>query len=220
MSPQSATTVSSQTGEKPIRKSRFVVDGMASPPPSYNAMPTSSIQSDHNLHGLGVSSNGAELAGAPEIKRGRFSVKDTPTISSPSPASMKAAASEALLSPSRSLSPSPIEGTPDGVNIGGPLDIGSERKSRFEVHHSPAPPTSGASGLVNGTGLHSPVLSATNTRDSSQTRVSRFSVEPSQPSQDTSAVLSTVGTPNLSQGKRSRFQVSSVDEISAGMNNL
>jgi hypothetical protein len=102
-----------------------------------------------------------------------------------------------------------------------------ERKSRFEVHHSHA----GALTPTNGTGLNSPVLSATQilsrepsqsrvagdlglSRDSSVTRVSRFSVEPSQSPLETgppSAAASTAGTPNASQNKRSRFQVSNVE---------
>lgn len=111
-----------------------------------------------------------------------------------------------------------------------------ERKSRFEVHHSHA----GALTPTNGTGLNSPVLSATQilsrepsqsrmagdlglSRDSSATRVSRFSVEPSQSPQETgptnAAALGAV-TPNTSQSKRSRFQVSNVEgrpgEIATG----
>lgn len=133
------------------------------------------------------------------------------------------------MSPSRSLSSSPVEGVPDGVQIGAPLELGpSERKSRFEVHHSHA----GALTPTNGTGLNSPVLSATHvlsrepsqsraqgdlglSRDSSTTRVSRFSVEPTMSPQEAgsnSAAASAAGTPNnASQSKRSRFQVSNVE---------
>lgn len=95
------------------------------------------------------------------------------------------------------------------------------------MHHSHA----GALTPTNGTGLNSPVLSATQilsrepsqsrvagdlglSRESSATRVSRFSVEPSQSPQEpgsSSAAASAAGTPNASQSKRSRFQVSNVE---------
>lgn len=95
------------------------------------------------------------------------------------------------------------------------------------MHHSHA----GALIPTNGTGLNSPVLSATQilsrepsqsrmagdlglSRESSATRVSRFSVEPSQSPQEpgpSSAAASAAGTPNASQSKRSRFQVSNVE---------
>lgn len=132
------------SGDKPTKKSRFVVEdtiipavasspgtdvsqapsGATSPHPSYNTASTGSVQSGQNLHGLGVSSSGAEKPVAPEVKKGRFSVKDTLSITSPTPGSLKAAAgNEALLSPSRSLSSSPIEGIADGVQIGAPLEL-------------------------------------------------------------------------------------------------
>ncbi|KAH7051523.1 kinase-like domain-containing protein [Linnemannia elongata] len=249
---QIGTPASSHSGDKPVKKSRFVVEdsssavsspptsnygaeshlspsGMASPSLSHTVVSPVPVPASQNLHGLGVSSNGAEPIGTPEVRKGRFSVKDTTlNISSPTPISMKTAGSESLMSPSRSLSSSPVEGVPDGVHIGAPLELGpSERKSRFEVHHSHA----GALTPTNGTGLNSPVLSATQilsrepsqsrvagdlglSRESSATRVSRFSVEPSQSLQETgpsSAAASAFGTPNASQSKRSRFQVSNVE---------
>ncbi|KAF8926763.1 hypothetical protein BGZ58_010937 [Dissophora ornata] len=247
MSPLSVTPVSSNVGGKPIRKSRFVIEesssaslmsspvsnygtdvsqstsGAVSPLPSHSAISTATSQpSAQNLHGLGVSSNGAEQTDMPEVRKGRFSVKDTLSISSPSPASVKAIASEALLSPTRSSSSSPVEGATDGVQIGGPLEFGpSERKSRFEVHHNP--PVSGTSTTsTNGVVLSSPVLTGINAtpRDSSQTRASRFSIEPAQSPLETTATTSSpnstatsiAGTPSAPQSKRSRFQVSNVEE--------
>ncbi|KAG9070829.1 hypothetical protein KI688_008370 [Linnemannia hyalina] len=211
---QIGTPASSHSGDKPVKKSRFVVEdsssavssppisnqgaelnlspsGMASPSLPHTVVSPVPVPTGQNLHGLGVSSNGAEPINTPEVRKGRFSVKDTTlNISSPTPMSMKTAGGESLMSPSRSLSSSPVEGVPDGVNIETPLELGpSERKSRFEVHHSHA----GALTPTNGTGLNSPVLSATQilsrepsqsrmagdlglSRESSATRVSRFSV--------------------------------------------
>ncbi|KAF9913179.1 hypothetical protein EC991_003639 [Linnemannia zychae] len=249
---QIGTPALSHSGDKPVKKSRFVIEesnsaisspptsshgtesvlmstGMASPSLSHNVVSPSPVPANQNLHGLGVSSNGGEPLSTPEVKKGRFSVKDTTlSIASPTPMSMKTAGGESLMSPSRSLSSSPVEGAPEGVHIGAPLELGpSERKSRFEVHHSHAGPLTPS----NGTGLNSPVLSATQilsrdpsqsrvsgdlglSRESSATRVSRFSVEPSQSPQETgpsSASASATGTPNVSQSKRSRFQVSNVE---------
>ncbi|KAF9125245.1 hypothetical protein BG015_004935 [Linnemannia schmuckeri] len=249
---QIGTPASSHSGDKPVKKSRFVVEdsssavplpptsnhgaesnlspsGMASPSLSHSVVSPVPILASQNLHGLGVSSNGLEPISTPEVRKGRFSVKDTTlTISSPTPMNMKTAGGESLMSPSRSLSSSPVEGVTDGVHIGTPLELGpSERKSRFEVHHSHA----GALTPTNGTGLNSPVLSATQalsrepsqsrvagdlglSRESSATKVSRFSVEPSQSSQEAgpnNAAASAAGTPNASQSKRSRFQVSNVE---------
>ncbi|KAF9574422.1 hypothetical protein EC968_006582 [Mortierella alpina] len=250
MSP-SGTPISSQTGDKPIKKSRFVIEdsvgaAIPTPAPSYGADPSlspnmaatsplsynansGSVQAGQGLHGLGVSSNGAEPILAPEVRKGRFSVKDTTlSITSPSPGSLKTMGNDSLLSPSRSLSSSPVDGASDGVHIGGPLELGpsSERKSRFEVHHSHAASAFGNSTSTNGTGLSSPINTGNQelsrdssqsrapgdsllSRDSSATRVSRFSVEPSQSPQE--ALTSSAGTPNPSQSKKSRFQVSSVD---------
>ncbi|KAF9086179.1 hypothetical protein BGX23_009087 [Mortierella sp. AD031] len=250
---QIGTGASSQSGDKPVKKSRFVVEesssaisssptsnhgaestfspaGMASPSLSHTVVSPAPVPAaTQNLHGLGVTSNGTDPISTPEVKKGRFSVKDTTlSISSPAPMSIKVAGGESLMSPSRSQSSSPVEGVPDGVHIGAPLELGpSERKSRFEVHHSHA----GALTPTNGTGLNSPVLSATQilsrepsqsrvagdlglSRESSATRVSRFSVEPTQSPQETgpsSAAASATGTPNASQSKRSRFQVSNVE---------
>ncbi|KAG0021938.1 hypothetical protein BGZ82_011146 [Podila clonocystis] len=249
-------TAFSPAGDKPVKKSRFVIEESSSPSisspsssygalahdssqtpilavspsPSYSAV--SSIQSGQNLQGLGVSGN-VDSMSTPEVKKGRFSVKDTTlSISSPTPGSVKVMGSEALLSPSRSLSSSPTEGTPDGVRIGGlpdPSQPSSERKSRFEVHHNLGTPVAGTP-TTNGTGANSPILSSTRvvgenmlSRDSSVTRVSRFSVEPNQSPQEppssghSSTVVSSAGTPNPSNGpsstqsKKSRFQVSSVE---------
>ncbi|KAG0341282.1 hypothetical protein BG000_009630 [Podila horticola] len=249
-------TAFSPASDKPMKKSRFVIEETSSPSvpspsssygalahdssqtaslavspsPSYSAV--SSIQSGQNLQGLGVSGN-VDSMSTPEVKKGRFSVKDTTlSISSPTPGNVKVMGSEALLSPSRSLSSSPTEGTPDGVRIGSlpdPSQPSSERKSRFEVHHNPGTPVAGTS-TTNGTGANSPVLSSTRvagenmlSRDSSATRVSRFSVEPNQSPQEplssghSSTAVSSAGTPNPSNGpsstqsKKSRFQVSSVE---------
>ncbi|KAG0041688.1 hypothetical protein BGZ83_001445 [Gryganskiella cystojenkinii] len=254
--------------EKPIKKSRFVVEdpaspSIASPPSSYsvdmspspsgaispalsvNGTSVATVQTSQGLQGLGVTANvPVPETITPEVKKGRFSVKDTTlSITSPSPSSLKSMANDSLLSPNRSLSSSPVEGA-DGAHIGLPLDLGSagelyeswileNRKSRFEVHHSngqsPATPAPSA----NGTGLSSPVLSGTRilaqdtsqsrtptgeaglSRDSSATRVSRFNVEstiqaPHENHSNTGATPAA-GTPNASQSKRSRFQVSSVD---------
>ncbi|KAI1315417.1 hypothetical protein EDD11_000805 [Mortierella claussenii] len=229
MSPQSVLTpASSHAGEKPLRKSRFVIEesgvsspvstygtdmsqsasNASSPYPSSNSASVGSVQSGQNLHGLGVVSNGIEQTSAPEVRKGRFSVKDTLSISAPSPASMRPVGNEPLLSPSRSLSSSPVEGAADGVHISASSELGpSERKSRFEVHHNHAPPSSGASTSSSGAGLNSPMLTGVSvlSRDSSQSRTSRFSVEPTQSAAESvpnSAVTSSAGTPNPSQSKR------------------
>ncbi|KAG0325409.1 hypothetical protein BGZ99_000656 [Dissophora globulifera] len=237
---------SNQSGDKPLRKSRFVIEEaptssssmlLSSPVSVYGtdvsqstsgavspassgataSAPVTPGQHGQNLHGLGVSSSVGDTLSAPEVKKGRFSVKDTLSISSPSPSSQKTVPGEAVLSPTRSLSSSPTEGGADGVQIGAPLEYSpSERKSRFEVHHNAAP--------VSGAGLNSPVLTGTSTLavDSSQSKVSRFSVEPTSTTQETSTAVmptstpssgmtSATGTPNASQSKRSRFQVSSVE---------
>ncbi|KAF9126111.1 hypothetical protein BGW39_006869 [Mortierella sp. 14UC] len=249
---QIGTPASSHSGDKPVKKSRFVIEesstaisspptsshgaesalmpsGIASSSLSHNVVSPAPVPANQNLHGLGVLSNGVESLSTPEVKKGRFSVKDTTlSITSTIPMSMKTTGGESLMSPSRSLSSSPVEGAPEGVHIGTLLELGpSERKSRFEVHHSHA----GALTPSNGTGLNSPVLSATQilsrdpsqsrvsgdlglSRESSATRVSRFSVEPSQSPQETGSSIasaSAAGTLNASQSKRSRFQVSNVE---------
>lgn len=134
------------------KKSRFVVEdsaspSIASPPSSYsadmspspsgvispsmsvNGSTVGSLQATQGLQGLGMSSSSpANEAATAEVKKGRFSVKDTTlSITSPSPASNKSMANDALLSPSRSLSPSPVEGS-EGAHIGLPLDLGSAGK--------------------------------------------------------------------------------------------
>ncbi|KAH7051486.1 kinase-like domain-containing protein [Linnemannia elongata] len=247
-SSQSTTPLTSHTGDKPVRKSRFVVEDSstaASPAlhPTTEAHPSPqaglshnmsslSIQSGQNLQGLGVTPHGTEAGGLPEVKKGRFSVKDTSGTSSPVPSSIKTMPSDLLHSPSRSLTSSPIEGHSEGVRIVGASEQGSlpERKSRFEVHH-----THGASGSVapstsSGTGTGSPGHGTSLSRESSQSRVagdtglsrdnsatraSRFSIETTnQSSQEAgppSATVSATGTPNAAQSKRSRFQVSNVE---------
>ncbi|KAG0241167.1 hypothetical protein BGX31_001362 [Mortierella sp. GBA43] len=207
---QNVTPAPGPTGDKPVKKSRFVIEESpsspaisplscgtdvsqsvsvaTSPSPSQSSTaPTaSSVQSGQSLHGLGVSSTNLEPISTPEVKRGRFSVKDTLSISSPSPATLKAAASEGLLSPSRSLSSSPIDFAVDGVHVGASQDQGLlDPKTRFEAHH----PSGVPSGSTNGAGLNSPVL----------TGVSTLSKDPP---------TSASGAP---QGKRSRFQVSTVE---------
>lgn len=141
-SSQSTTPLSSHTGDKPVRKSRFVVeDGStaASSPalhpttethPSPQAglshnMSSLSIQSGQNLQGLGVTPHGAEAGGLPEVKKGRFSVKDTSATSSPVPSSIKTMPSDLMYSPSRSLTSSPVEGHPEGVRIVGASEQGA-----------------------------------------------------------------------------------------------
>ncbi|KAG0257522.1 hypothetical protein BG011_003908 [Mortierella polycephala] len=174
LSPHSGTPLSSQASDKPVKKSRFVIEeaaypavssptlsytadpssspiGATSPSPSYNAASTAPIQSSQNLHGLGVSSSGADQTGVTEVRKGRFSVKDTTlSITSPSPASIKAMGNDSLLSPSRSLSPSPIEYGADGVNIGGSLDLGSSSAAEMGGSSHSTPNTSPSGSLSRG----------------------------------------------------------------------
>lgn len=140
-SSQIATPLTSHTGDKPVRKSRFVVEDSstaASPAlhPTTEAHPSPqvglshnmsslSIQSGQNLQGLGVTPHGAEAGGLPEVKKGRFSVKDTSVTSSPVPSSIKTMPSELLHSPSRSLTSSPVDGHSEGVRIVGASEQGS-----------------------------------------------------------------------------------------------
>jgi hypothetical protein len=140
ISSQSSTSLSSHTGEKPARKSRFVIeDSSTASSPAIHPTPevTQSIpvvnvlvpvpvagQAGQNLQGLGVSHGTSELAAPPEVRKGRFSVKDTSSgVTSPIPSSIKTMPGELLMLPSRSLSSSPVEGTPDGVRIGTPLEL-------------------------------------------------------------------------------------------------
>ncbi|KAF9978121.1 hypothetical protein BGZ73_003693 [Actinomortierella ambigua] len=168
-------------------------------------MGSSSVGNQHLLQGLGVTSSSSSTPvlgehGLPEVKKGRFSVKDTSlSISSPTPTALKVAASigSELLSPSRSLSSSPVDGGlglghlggssgigADGVKIGGHLHLPesgpgtpSERKSRFEVHHSHSghlvgTPTQVMTPTVEGGAeLHMAHGSGTRSRESSQSRV-------------------------------------------------
>ncbi|KAF9181502.1 hypothetical protein BGZ51_001126 [Haplosporangium sp. Z 767] len=185
LSPHNGTPLSSQASDKPVKKSRFVIEeaaypaissptlsytadpssspiGAASPPPTYNVTSAAPIQPNQNLHGLGVSSGGADQAGVTEVRKGRFSVKDTTlSITSPSPASIKAMGNDSLLSPSRSLSPSPIEYGADGVHIGGSLDLGSSATEIGGSTHS-TPNTSpsgslsrGQAPMIDAQGVHS-----------------------------------------------------------------
>ncbi|KAF9965507.1 hypothetical protein BGZ70_004703 [Mortierella alpina] len=259
-SSQISTPQTSQAIEKPFKKSRFVVEdsssGMSSPatphapephamlPPITSPGPSalSAALSGQSFQGLGVSSSEAAPGVLPEVKKGRFSVKDTFSgASSPKPSSIKTMPSD-LLSPSRSLTSSPIDGPSEGVRMMGlgehvPL---SERKSRFEVHHTSGTPLSGTPIYANGTGISSPALASIQgtlsrelsqsrlagdqglSRENSASRVSRFSIESSAPPSEissgpNSAAVSSTGTPNPSNGslgaqsKRSRFQVSSVE---------
>ncbi|KAF9913143.1 hypothetical protein EC991_003602 [Linnemannia zychae] len=140
-SSQSTTPLSSHTGDKPVKKSRFVVEdgsttaspalhptGEAHPSPqaalSHN-MSSLSIQSGQSLQGLGVTPSGTDPGGLPEVRKGRFSVKDTSVTSSPVPSSIRTMPSDLMHSPSRSLTSSPVEGLPEGVRIAGVSEQGS-----------------------------------------------------------------------------------------------
>ncbi|KAF9175911.1 phospholipase C type enzyme [Mortierella sp. AD010] len=258
-----STTLPIHVGDKPARKSRFVIEDSVSasspvishateilpspsqplPPVLSAQVPTHGVIQPGSMVGLGVSHGATDQVALPEVKKGRFSVKDTSlSVVSPVLPSIKIMPGDALMSP-RSLSSSPIEGTSEGVRIVTPLvpHLPSERKSRFEVHHSHITPTSDSSTLTTGVGTNPPsqlavpgaplsreppqprVVSDTGLiRDISTTRVSRFSIEPNithseGPSTPVSVVTSSAGTPTHSSGllatpsKRSRFQVSSVE---------
>ncbi|KAG0021757.1 hypothetical protein BGZ80_001772 [Entomortierella chlamydospora] len=258
-----STTLSIHVGDKPAKKSRFVIEDSVSAsspvishateilpsppqplPPILSAqVPTHGVIQPGNMQGLGVSHGATDQGVLPEVRKGRFSVKDTSlSVVSPVLPSIKIMPGDALMSP-RSLSSSPIEGTSEGVRIVTPLESHppSERKSRFEVHHSHNTPISDSSTLTTGVGTNPPsqlvihgaplsrepsqprVVSDTGLiRDISTTRVSRFSIEPNithseSPSTPVSVVISSAGTPTHSSGplatpnKRSRFQVSSVE---------
>jgi len=138
---QSSTPVSSQAGDKPLKKSRFVIEdsNTAVSSPTVQSVPEpipaaietgspvpqlgpSTAQLEHSFQGLGVSHTVPEQGSLPEVRKGRFSVKDTAAgLSSPVLSSIKTMPNESLLSPSRSLSSSPVEGI-EGVRIGGPVD--------------------------------------------------------------------------------------------------
>ncbi|KAI1317519.1 hypothetical protein EDD11_008326 [Mortierella claussenii] len=262
---QNSTPLSIQTGDKPLKKSRFVVEdpsAVSSPavPLTTEAAQSSlatnspgptlpSVVPGQNPQGSGVSQGATDQVAILEVRKGRFSVKDTSGgASSPVLTSIKTMPSEALLSPSRSLTSSPVEGTPDGVRIGTPLEqvLPSERKSRFEVHHTHSTPPSSASTSTNGALTNSPALTGIQgtplsrepsqsrvagdtglVRDNSTSRISRFSIESSSAHPEgtggpNNASVSSTGTPHSSNGppsaqsKRSRFQVSSVESSRIG----
>ncbi|KAG0197704.1 hypothetical protein BGX28_008791 [Mortierella sp. GBA30] len=174
MSPQGVTPISSSSSDKPAKKSRFVIEEAAgplisSPAASYGVDPSLSpngavaSSSNHNvnssgsghesqnLHGLGVSSNGTDQILAPEVRKGRFSVKDTTlSITSPTPGSLKVMGNDSLLSPSRSMSSSPVEGAPDGVQIGGPLELGTTSAADVAGSTNSTPSTSPSGSLLRG----------------------------------------------------------------------
>ncbi|KAF9581309.1 hypothetical protein BGW38_001723 [Lunasporangiospora selenospora] len=258
VSSQGSTPVSSHTGDKPVKKSRFVVEDtsvnstalsspvlaptselrVAQPAPSPTPSSSSSAQATPQLQGLGMLT-GVEQTNLPEVKKGRFSVKDTSSGgSSPLPPSIKTMPGEPHLSLSRSQSSSPIDAIPDGVRVNIPTDpmTPSERRSRFEVHHAPNAPVYGVPVIANGAGatLASPAVtsSATLSRESSQSRAggesglsrdnslaraSRFSVEGSAINSEGSSVSPSSVPPVASSGsssiqaKRSRFQISTVE---------
>ncbi|KAF9113804.1 hypothetical protein BGX27_000774 [Mortierella sp. AM989] len=256
---QSSTPLPSHAGDKPAKKSRFVIEessSVSSPAISHTAEtshppPVSSSQAQTpgavppgNLQGLGVTHGTADQGLLPEVKKGRFSVKDTSlNVISPMPPSIKTMPGDPMLSPSRSLSSSPIEGASEGVRIATPIEPAppSERKSRFEVQHNHVTPISTT--LTSGTGTSSPVQPAIHgtplsrepsqsrvagdtglMRDNSAARISRFSVEPTVahtegPTAPVSVVVSTPSPLNglsAAQSKRSRFQVSSVEGNRSG----
>ncbi|KAF9394015.1 hypothetical protein CPC16_000423 [Podila verticillata] len=256
---RTGTPTTIPAGDKPIKKSRFVVEDSS----ASNTASSSPIVSNltekmasaprivtdfasrnptgQPLQGLGVSPS-ISGNGLPEVKKGRFSVKDTSAGSlSPGPVSIKTMPNE-FVSPSRSVVSSPIDGL-EGVRIGGSLEPVTpvERRSRFEVHHT----SSSTPGTPTGTS--SPALSAMRStplsressqsratgdsavsRDNSATRVSRFSIESTHTiphPESNSTVHSSTGSSGASTsanghpgvpGKKSRFQVSSVDSRSVG----
>ncbi|KAG0244867.1 hypothetical protein BGX31_008410 [Mortierella sp. GBA43] len=92
VSSHSSTPLSSYTGDKPLKKSRFVVeDTLAAPSPTIPHatvetatspqvigspnLPLTPIQTGQQLQGLGVSTS--ELTPGPEVRKGRFSVNNT-----------------------------------------------------------------------------------------------------------------------------------------------
>ncbi|KAF9435520.1 hypothetical protein BGZ76_006125 [Entomortierella beljakovae] len=269
----SEDTVSSQcstqplvhTGDKPVKKSRFVIEESPSVTPLSTPHPIDTLQPSSvqpisqtqkpsaiqtaNLQGLGVIQGTADQSVLSEVKKGRFSVKDTSLgVVSPAPISIKAISNEQMPSPSCSLSSSPIDAANEGVRISTPLEsaLPSERKSRFEVHHSHGTATPGGVVPTNGTvlspmtqlSIHGTPISRESsqsritgesglTRDNSVTRASRFSVEsnihhsensiaPVGTSTHSPGAHSTANIPSATQSKRSRFQVSSVDSSRTG----
>ncbi|KAG0017908.1 hypothetical protein BGZ82_000620 [Podila clonocystis] len=125
-------------GDKPIKKSRFVIEdssvsNTASSSPivpnlTEQMVSTPRIATDFAtsnptglpLQGLGVSPSISDN-GLPEVRKGRFSVKDTSAGSlSPAPINIKTMPNE-FMSPSRSAASSPIDGL-EGVRFGGSLE--------------------------------------------------------------------------------------------------
>ncbi|KAF9917467.1 hypothetical protein BX616_000921 [Lobosporangium transversale] len=245
-SSQTSAPPSSNASDKPVKKSRFVVEdtSIASSPaiphatdvppsPRISGPPTPIApvpQIGHSLQGLGVSHGVIEQGTPLEVKKGRFSVKDTSSGTvSPLPSSIKTTPNESLSLPSRSQTSSPVEGAHDGVRIGAPLEPTTplERKSRFEVNHTHSAPALSTLTSTNGTYTNSPAPSVIHgtplsrepsqskvasdtglTRDNSAARISRFSVEPTSTHSENSVghiaaagVLTGTGTPTPLNGQ-------------------
>ncbi|KAF9315847.1 hypothetical protein BG003_002587 [Podila horticola] len=134
---RTGTPTTIPAGDKPIKKSRFVIEdssvnNTASSSPIVSNLTermaftprivtdfTTTNPTGQPLQGLGVSPSISDN-GLPEVKKGRFSVKDTSAGSlSPAPISIKMMPNE---SPSRSVASSPIDGL-EGVRIGGSLEL-------------------------------------------------------------------------------------------------
>ncbi|KAG0374637.1 hypothetical protein BGX24_010153 [Mortierella sp. AD032] len=101
------------------------IDSLPDEAPSLQPHGRQTSQKVANLQGLGVTPPGTESSGLPEVRKGRFSVKDTSATSSPVPSSIKTMPSELMHSPSRSLTSSPVEGLSEGVRIAGVPEQGS-----------------------------------------------------------------------------------------------
>jgi len=134
----SSTPLSSHGGDKPLKKSRFVVADTPAASPATPCTPEAvlspqavsspnqglaPIQTGQQLQGLGVSHAIPDHLTPSEVKKGRFSVNNTSlSVVSPAPSSVKLLPGEPLLSPSRSLSSSPVDGLLEGVRIGTPSE--------------------------------------------------------------------------------------------------
>ncbi|KAF9304526.1 hypothetical protein BGZ74_001311 [Mortierella antarctica] len=135
---RTGTPTTIPAGDKPIKKSRFVIEdssvsntASSSPKLSNLTEPrvstprivtdfTTSNPTGQPLQGLGVSPSISD-DGLPEVRKGRFSVKDTSAGSlSPAPISIKTMPNE-FMSPSQSVTSSPIDGL-EGARIGGSLE--------------------------------------------------------------------------------------------------
>ncbi|KAG0070816.1 hypothetical protein BGZ90_012500 [Linnemannia elongata] len=224
-SSQSTTPLTSHTGDKPVRKSRFVVEDSstaASPAlhPTTEAHPSPqaglshnmsslSIQSGQNLQGLGVTPHGTETGGLPEVKKGRFSVKDTSGTSSPVPSSIKTMPSDLLHSPSRSLTSSPIEGHSEGVRIVG----ASEQGSLPDVNCGDDDDKEDEDGDedVDCDDDDENKDDEDDEYDGGDDMRTMSMREDDKEAGPPSATVSATGTPNAAQSKRSRFQVSNVE---------